>query len=640
MSKNKTKAKKLKSKPKSPPSFWPNNWLPALILFGLSFFLYFQTFSFDYVLDDTIVITENNYVQQGWDGIGKIFSTESFTGFLGEQKNLIAGSRYRPLSLATFAIEYALYEFKPRNSHIINVLLYGLTALILFRLLSVFFKQKKSTKWYWTVPFLASLLFILHPLHTEVVANIKGRDEILALIFSLGTLFYSFRYIQKKRWVFLIISSLLFFLALLAKENSITFLAVIPLSIYIFSKNHLRSTVTSILPLLGIAFLYIWIRASATGSLFSSPDNSNLIMNNHFLGVGFWDKYATIMYSLGLYVKLLFFPHPLTHDYYPYHIPILGWLDWRVQLSTLINLALLVFAILGLKKKKVISWAILYYFITLSIVSNLLFFVGAIMNERFLYMPSVGFCVLLAYLSRVKLPLILSPKLKLIGPYILTGLILIAFGIKTISRIPAWENEMTLNRAAVKVSKNSARANQFMGYALYRQGLEVQDAQQQKALFDESTTYIDKALSIISYYQDAITTKAGLLAGYYQQNGDLNTLLQGFYNLLQYNHVSFIDEYLEYLNRRSPQQTMIEFYHKTGFELFTEKQKKYPLAEKYLNYGLQLDPNNLTLLEDKMILYYQMGNLQNARILVQTIAGLNPDSPRLKQYLPLIQGGN
>ena len=92
-----------------------------LILLLLPLFLYLNTINNDYALDDSIVITKNMYVQKGLKGIGEIFTTETFTGFFGQQKDLVSGSRYRPLSLATFAFEHELWGNRPGLSHLINL---------------------------------------------------------------------------------------------------------------------------------------------------------------------------------------------------------------------------------------------------------------------------------------------------------------------------------------------------------------------------------------------------------------------------------------------------------------------------------------------------------------------------------------
>ena len=187
-------AVKAAPKPASQTGFWKRNWPGAVILLILPFALYGASLKYGYVLDDKIVLSENNFVKKGLAGIGDIFSTESFTGYLGEQKNLVAGSRYRPLSIATFAVEHHFWGLNPRNSHFLNILFYALTGLLLFRVLALFLRQDKDRKWHMALPILAAVLFILHPIHTEVVANIKGRDEILALLLSLGAFYFSYRY--------------------------------------------------------------------------------------------------------------------------------------------------------------------------------------------------------------------------------------------------------------------------------------------------------------------------------------------------------------------------------------------------------------------------------------------------------------
>lgn len=165
--------------------FWAKNWTAALILLVLPILLYAGALRFGYVLDDTLVLSENKFVQQGTKGIPAIFSNESLVGYLGANHDIVVGARYRPLSIASFAVEHQLFGVAPGISHFVNALLYALTALVLFRLLSTVVSPKPGQRWFLSLPFVAALLFALHPLHTEVVANIKGRDEILALLLAL-----------------------------------------------------------------------------------------------------------------------------------------------------------------------------------------------------------------------------------------------------------------------------------------------------------------------------------------------------------------------------------------------------------------------------------------------------------------------
>jgi hypothetical protein len=614
-------------------AFWKAYWLQGLALLILSVALYGYSTSFGFVLDDKIVLSENNFVKQGWQGLGKIFSTESFVGFLGEQQDLVVGARYRPLSIATFAVEYEFWGLNPKISHFINLLLYGLSSLLLFRVLGRLLPRKEGQSPWLSLSFLATLLFVVHPIHTEVVANIKGRDEILALLLSLAALYYTFKYLDRSKPYFLLLSGLTFWLGMMAKENTITFLAVIPLSLYFFSTAGRKQLLLSTAPLIAAIILYLIIRVNIIGYLLDSGQEVTGIMSNPFYGISPGEKYATILYTLGAYLKLLLFPHPLTHDYYPYQVPIMDWGKWIVWLSLTLYTTMTVFAVRNFRKGAVASWSILYFLCTLSIVSNLVFPIGAPMNERFVYMPSVGICLLLVYWILEKLPLMTRGRSGKWLAYTVLGLLIMAYAAKTVSRIPAWKDEMALNRAAIEVSVNSARANSYMGYSLYQAGLSENDLGKKQALFTEALPYVDKALSIYPEYTDALTAKSGLLAGNYQLNGQLEEVLEGFYQIQSAKPIAFVDTYLEYLNPRADTRLMVNFYHRAGYDLLAREKNNYPYAIKYLNYGLSLAPNDIRLLEDMAEVQYLAGQAGAARQFAERALYIDQNSERALKVL-------
>ncbi|MEM6270990.1 MAG: hypothetical protein AAF998_16235 [Bacteroidota bacterium] len=594
--------KKSPARPKSSAfgnGFWRTHWKEGAILLALPFLLYFQAISFGYVLDDKIVLSENAYVQQGTEGIREIFRTESFTGFLGEQKNLVAGARYRPLSIATFAVEQEYFGEAPGINHGVNVLLYGLTALLIFRIFMVIAPGKTQTPWYFRLGFVAAVLFLLHPVHTEVVANIKGRDEILALLLSLATWYCVLRYFIAKQIGWLIAAPIIFLLAILAKENSLTFLAVIPLSVILFMRIPFPKLVLGSLPLLGASLVYLYIRFRAVGFLLDSGTPVTSIMNDPFLEASAGERYATITMTLGWYLKLLFVPHPLTHDYYPYHVPLVGWGDWRALLSLALVGGLLFLSYREWKRSRITAFSILFFFLTLSIVSNLLFSVGTFMNERFIYMPSVGFCLVFAYLVTRKVPKWIPGNAGSITAYAITGVFALGFIIKTIERVPAWENSATLEAAAIKVSYNSARANQYYAYSLYEKSLEAKDNPAKIALYDEAWPYVNKALEIYPQYSDAHTCRAGIAAGYYQTQAKLELMLNTFENTLKVKPVPFVDQFMNWLVGRQRHATEIaQWAHRVGFEWFWKQKNDAVQAKKYLNMGLRAAPGDPQLQSD------------------------------------------
>jgi len=475
--------------------FAQNFRMQALIIFLFAFALYANTLGHQYALDDDLMIRDNKFTKQGFSGIGKILTTDALAGVFGEQ-NLLQGGRYRPLSQVCFAVEYELFGLNPFIGHLINVLLYGLLCVLLFHVLRKIFVNYTSSKWYMSLPFLVTVLFSVHPLHTEAVANIKGRDEIMSLIGSLGALWFALKYVETKKPLQLLWLAVLFILALLSKENAATFVAVIPLTMYFFSEAKRKDYVLISAVLIAAFAVYALIRFNALGYFISSYEDRE-IFNNPFVDATTSQKYATIVYTWIFYLKLLLVPVPLTHDYYPYQIPLMEWSNVFVIFSILIFTALAVYAIIKMKQKSLISYAILFFAITFSIQSNLLLNIGTFMNERFMFVSLIGFCIVVAMIFRRISGSDLSgkrawPKLS---AYLFVSFILL-FSVLTIGRNKAWKNSETLVLTDVKTSVNSARCNYIAGFTLLEKARHEPDANTQSDLYLESAMYLERGLKI------------------------------------------------------------------------------------------------------------------------------------------------
>lgn len=575
--------------------FFKKYWQQIAVLTALAVGLYIYSVTFDYVLDDQIVMTKNEYVKKGVAGIGDILKTESMQGYFGEQKDLVVGARYRPLSIVTFAIEYQMWGLNPVMSHLMNILLYALTGIFLYRILLMLFPKKDEQNSFFTIPFVASLLFVTHPIHSEVVANVKGRDEIMTLLGALGSVYYTLKYLSNRKSLYLVLSGIMFFLGLMSKENAITFLAVIPATVYFFTNTEGSVNFKTVVPLLIATVVYLLIRYSVIGYFLSSGQKVTDLMNNPFAQMTGSEKMATIFYTLLMYLKLLIFPHPLTHDYYPYAIPKLNWSSIWAILSLLIHIGLAVFAIKNFKKKSLLSYCVIFYLATLSIVSNIVFPVGTFMNERFVYISSIAMCLAGAWLFVNYIPAIHNGRLKSLG-LALTALFALGFSAKTIARVPAWKNKLSLNVAAIKYSGNSARANCFMGTALFEEYQVEKDEAKRKAMLADINKYIDRSLEIYPDYYSALQMYSGVVGANYAQDGNLDKALDAFYKILsRRTTITYVDQFLDYLGN-SPtvdQKKMQDFYFKLGYDLFYKQKKYYNNAAKYLDKALKyndLDP--------------------------------------------------
>lgn len=197
----------------------------AIIVFAFSFLIYFNSAFNDYNLDDELVTRNHRLTSRGISAIPDIFTEPYYKDLAGYEYE------YRPMVFVTFAIEHSFFGESPFVSHIINVLLYaGMCAFLFYVLLSIF--EGYSVLF----PFIVSMLFAAHPIHTEVVASIKNRDEILALLFGLAAVWYAVKYTAQGKWWQLALVPAMFVLGMLSKTPTIIFAILVPLTLILFTQ--------------------------------------------------------------------------------------------------------------------------------------------------------------------------------------------------------------------------------------------------------------------------------------------------------------------------------------------------------------------------------------------------------------------
>lgn len=200
-----------------------------LFLLVLSFFIYANTIPNNYNLDDELVTQNHRLTSKGLSAIYEIFTEPYYKDATGYSYE------YRPIVLLSFAIEHQFFGDNPHVSHFFN--------LILYAILSAFFLvviRKLLGEQYLLLSFITAIIFCVHPVHTEVVASIKNRDEILALIFSFWALDYGIKYIDEKKLLSLLMSAALFAVALISKLTVTSFIIFIPVAIIYFRKPELK----------------------------------------------------------------------------------------------------------------------------------------------------------------------------------------------------------------------------------------------------------------------------------------------------------------------------------------------------------------------------------------------------------------
>lgn len=430
-------------------------WRYIGIVFASAFLLYANTLNHEYSLDDDIYTKKNRFVQQGFSALPDIFNKGSLVGF-----NDANESNYRPLVLLNFMFSTSIFGNNPHAEHFFNVLFYSLSCVVLLLLLQKIFKNYNSL-----VPLAITLLFVFHPVHTEVVASIKSRDEILSWLFGVLSFYYLMCYAENvRKQKKLTMALLFFFAALLCKENSLTFIIIVPLLLLFFSELPAKKITSIFIPFAILIVVYMVIRISVLESI--TFKEKIIVMNNGLMAAKTTgDMLATNFVILGKYIWLLLFPVNLTWDYSYAQVPIVSFSNWKALLSLAIYLAMGTYVLLRFKHKDIYVFSILFYLITLFLSSNLVVKIGATMGERFLFVPSLGFCIamILIMLKVLKVDLSAPNWTNKSTVFALLGGVLLLYGFKTVDRNKAWKNNFELFSEGIKVSTNSARAHFAVG---------------------------------------------------------------------------------------------------------------------------------------------------------------------------------
>lgn len=496
--------KELKTTTFNSQNIFEFNKVLGYILSAIAFVIYWNTLNHSYVFDDFTLIKDNAVTTLGIKGIPDIFSHFYRYGFSSTNDGI-----YRPLSVAMFALEWSLSPNNPSLSHFVNILLYALTAWVLFNTLRRLLKNYNVA-----LPFVITLLFITHPVHTEVVANIKSRDELLCFLLSFGTLYFLIDYVESNSVTKLLVASVLFFLAFLSKETAITMLVVIPMALYFFTDVSKKSFIitTACLSMVTIVFLVIRAKILSAAVAEAVP----VIINPLLLASNIFDRWATAIKILGEYLGLVIYPNILMYDRSFNQIPIVSFSNVYVIISLLVYAGMFVYALYKFLKKDFLAFGILFYLLTIAIFSNIFFIIGVAMADRFLYFPSFGFCFALTTLL-MKLTKANFNSIRFNGiqdffnknKTLLVVAVTISFlySFKTINRNANWKDNYTLFSHDAEISPNNSLTHYHLGYEIIKNILPVEnDPYKRLSMGTQAINELKKSLVIYPNHVNALNS--------------------------------------------------------------------------------------------------------------------------------------
>ncbi len=470
-------------------------WLPW-VLGTLAFLLYANTLGHQYALDDASAITDNFVVKKGLAGWPEIFTTNYRFGYWNS-----TGTLYRPISLAVFATVWQVSPDNPFLYHLLNVLFFAATIVVLFKTLRAFWPELHAY-----IIAAIVVLFLSHPVHVEVVANIKSLDEILSFFFSLLAIQFYLKYLKASNSGHLIFALVFYTVALFSKENAITFLAVFPLVGYYYLQKPKAWLATGPLFLIPAAF-YLLCRFMILESkgLEVSPLDNLLVATD-----GPVEWYATAILLIGKYLWTLLIPLELGSDFGYNQIPATGFGNMKVLFSLITILGLTVLGVLGLKNKNKAAFGILFFLISFSIYSNLFILIGSSYGERFLYVSSLGYAIVMVmalhFLCEKKSGISENESFNLKKYGILfsvTALLGLFYAVQTFVRNAAWYNSYSLYKTDINTAPNSAKLNYHLGLEEVKEALKGKDKNQNLAFQKAAFSHFRKAIELYPTYGDA-----------------------------------------------------------------------------------------------------------------------------------------
>ncbi|MGB3078069.1 MAG: tetratricopeptide repeat protein, partial [Saprospiraceae bacterium] len=583
----------------------------ALLLALFGFVLYANTLGHGYVLDDDLTISLHANVQRGLSGIADIFSQPY-------RENCFGGCLYRPLTLSCFAVEWAIAPNSPFIGHLMNVAWYSATAALFYITLRKLMPYSNSIMLCAVV-----VLFTAHPIHTEVVANIKSRDEILSLFFIILSLFLYAKWFEKENWKILIASGVAFFAALLSKEGAITALAVFPLIGWtFFQKSFSNSLKNSAWALIAVALFFL-LRGLVLRGL-TEPAIS--MMDNPIVEAHGMVLIGTSLNILAKYLFLLVVPVKLVCDYSYNVIPLQSFGSTGSLIGLALYSIMAFYAIYAITKRRVTGFFVASFFFSISLYSQIPKVLGTMMAERLLYAPSMWFVLALAGITTVLaktnddvLPKNGRRRLSGFQRYFLiaTACVAFLFSIKTITRNNDWASNSKLYQADVAKVPNSVRLNDGSAEVLYKSAIDTSLSETEKNRdLDLSEKYSEQSLKI----------KPGVSA--YNNLGNVNFSRRNFAEAVSY-YQKALEEVKDFdISKRNIINVFIVWGKEEG-----EKNNNPERARQLLQQALQYDENNSDVWQLIGISYGVQSNYAEALKAFEKAYSLAPTSEAIKHDL-------
>lgn len=461
--------------------------------------IYVNALGNGFAYDDLLIVQENTLIQS-WETLPEALVVPYWPGDYGKELGL-----WRPVATAVFGVQHVLGGGSPFIFHAVNVLAHigtSLLVLVLFRLLL-------------SAPaaFAGALLFAVHPVHTEAVANVVGFSELISAAALVAALIVHVRGGPVSSWSTALVMGLLYAIGFGSKESAVTLPGLVLLVDAARFRlgfpelpRYLAERWRTYLVLFAVSMVLLWARLQVLGSIASpfAPLGGDLL------------KEIPRIWTLGEvwvhYVRLWVFPLDLSSDYSPGVIPIS--IGWGIDNALGIGLALLCLSLAllawrrpdlarGRDSGKTAAFGAVWFLIAISPISNTVFLSGVLLAERTLYLPSVGLAAATGWLV-----VRLAQDRKRVAWVGLTIAVL-ASSVRTWLRNPSWYDNATMFTVLIDDYPHSGRSQWVLGDVLVIRGRVSEGLRSYRAAIDllgthyQLLTEISKRLIDEQHYRAA-----------------------------------------------------------------------------------------------------------------------------------------
>jgi tetratricopeptide (TPR) repeat protein len=409
-------------------NWFVENWKSLTVIIFSIAIVYGQTIKFDFInYDDDKMVYNNSTFLEDIENIPKSF-TQSVFASQGDK-----GIFYRPLLLTSYILDYQVWKLQPVGYHLTNILLHSLVTIMVYLFVGHLVKNKFYS-------FLGAMVFALHPVQTQPIAWIAGRNDLLLGLFGLMTIMFYHYYSIRGGNKFIVLSVLCFIAALATKEQGIFIILLIPLYELLTRRVKLKDLFSKktliVIIIYAIAIVsYFFVRYLVFGSVFDGA--------KYFIVEPLLRRIVAAPVIIATYLQLVFVPYNLS---LVHTVKVPGsMLDISFLLGLSIVIIVLFLIIVFWKKYPVLVFGLTWLFLFILPSSNIIPIPIPILEHR-LYLPMIGFAICTSAFMHEFANMIRAQKII----YYFAVLTVVLYGILGFIRLPVWANTETIWNDAIK----------------------------------------------------------------------------------------------------------------------------------------------------------------------------------------------